>query len=278
MDEIGEASSSSFRAPPPPDPDRTVICIGDIHGLFSKLRRLWANLEAAVGGAAFETALVVFLGDYCDRGPETREVLEFLVSLPARYPRQRHVYLCGNHEFAFAAFVGALPRPRRVAVLRHVGGVRGERGARGLVQGEGYDAMHVQGRRWGGSIRARFDNKNMPYKGSTYDAAPTFESYGVPMDPPLAKAVPDDHKKFLHDLVWVHEEENVPVDTDEGRICCKLIAVHAGLLKSKGVDERLKLLRARDTRLPKVQELSGRQDVWEIPKVMRRSVFQSPFS
>ncbi|XP_020106857.1 uncharacterized protein LOC109723057 [Ananas comosus] len=281
MDEIGEASSSSFRAPPPPDPDRTVICIGDIHGLFSKLRRLWANLEAAVGGAAFETALVVFLGDYCDRGPETREVLEFLVSLPARYPRQRHVYLCGNHDLAFAAFVGALPPPPDGSPFsatweEYVASEAHE----GWFTGEGYEAMHVQGRRWGGSIRERFNpKKNMPYKGSIYDAAPTFESYGVPHgSAELAKAVPDDHKKFLHDLVWVHEEENVPVDTDEGRICCKLIAVHAGLLKSKGVDERLKLLRARDTRLPKVQELSGRQDVWEIPKVMRRSVFQSPFS
>lgn len=181
MDEIGKASSSSSRAPPPADPDRTVICIGDIHGFLSKLRRLWANLEAAVGGATFETALVVFLGDYCDRGPETREVLEFLVSLPARYPRQRHVYLCGNHEFAFAAFVGALPPPpdgspfsatweEFVANEAH----------EGWFKGEGYEAMHVQGRRWGGSTRERFDSKNMPYKGSIYDAAPTFESYGVP--------------------------------------------------------------------------------------------------
>lgn len=181
MDEIGEASSSSFRAPPPPDPDRTVICIGDIHGFFSKLRRLWANLEAAVGGAAFETALVVFLGDYCDRGPETREVLEFLVSLPARYPRQRHVYLCGNHEFAFAAFVGALPPPPDGSPFSATWEEYAASEAHeGWFKGEGYDAMHVQGRRWGGSIRARFDNKNMPYKGSTYDAAPTFESYGVP--------------------------------------------------------------------------------------------------
>lgn len=46
-----------------------------------------------------------------------------------------------------------------------------------------------------------------------------------------------------------------------------MIAVHAGLEKSKGVEEQLKLLKARNTILPKVEQLSGRHDVWEMPKV-----------
>jgi hypothetical protein len=57
------------------------------------------------------TALVIFLGDYNDRGPHTRRVLNFLLALPTRYPAQRHVFLCGNHDLAFVAFVGALPLP-----------------------------------------------------------------------------------------------------------------------------------------------------------------------
>lgn len=40
--------------------------------------------------------------------------------------------------------------------------------------------MHVQGRRWGGFILDKWNpKKNMAYKGSIYDAEPTFESYGV---------------------------------------------------------------------------------------------------
>jgi hypothetical protein len=40
--------------------------------------------------------------------------------------------------------------------------------------------MHVQGRRWGGLIKERWNpKKGLPYKGSIYDAQPTFESYGV---------------------------------------------------------------------------------------------------
>ncbi|KAM6592908.1 hypothetical protein CsatA_000611 [Cannabis sativa] len=68
--------------------------------------------------------------------------------------------------------------------------------------------MHLQGRRWSGKIKAKFNvAKGMDYKGSIYDAAPTFESYGVPHgSADLVRAVPDEHKKFLADMVWVHEE------------------------------------------------------------------------
>lgn len=51
----------------------------------------------------------------------------------------------------------------------------------GWFKGEGYEGMHVQGRRWGGFIKERFNvKKGTEYKGSIYDAGPTFESYGVP--------------------------------------------------------------------------------------------------
>ncbi|RWW08308.1 hypothetical protein BHE74_00019210 [Ensete ventricosum] len=307
MAEMGEATAGN----------RAVLCIGDIHGYVSKLRSLWSNLEVVVGFDSFATALVIFLGDYCDRGPHTREVIDFLLALPSQYPRQRHVFLCGNHDLAFAAFVGALPPPpdgSPFAATWAEYALNEER--EGWFKGEGYEAMHVQGRRWGGDMGGRFNpKKGMAYKGSIYDAGPTFESYGVPhgsagkpIDPlslssfdsfldfcrksvisicrlgdlsnpsaytgftDLAKAVPDTHKKFLCDLVWVHEEvplsDNVLIDSPEGRTSCKLIAVHAGLEKSKGVEEQLKLLRARNTILPKVEQLSGRLDVWDMPKTV----------
>ena len=58
------------------------------------------------------------------------------------------------------------------------------------------------------------------------------------------------------------------IDSPDGRLCCKLIAVHAGLEKSKKVDAQMEQLRAKDTSQPKVAALSGRQNVWEIPKVV----------
>lgn len=58
------------------------------------------------------------------------------------------------------------------------------------------------------------------------------------------------------------------IETEEGLKHCRLIAVHAGLERDKDVNEQLKMLRAKDTRVPKVPALSGRKNVWDIPKVM----------
>lgn len=96
---------------------RVTICVGDIHGHLHRLRNLWRNLELKLGSEAFRNATVIFLGDYNDRGADTKGVLDFLVSLPQRYPQQRHVFLAGNHDFAFAAFLGVLPTPPSPGIL-----------------------------------------------------------------------------------------------------------------------------------------------------------------
>lgn len=58
------------------------------------------------------------------------------------------------------------------------------------------------------------------------------------------------------------------METEYGNKHCKLIAVHAGLEKNKDVKEQLKSLKARDTSVPKVEALSGRKNVWDIPEVI----------
>ncbi|KAF3795424.1 hypothetical protein EJ110_NYTH04955 [Nymphaea thermarum] len=257
---------------PKPREERAVCLIGDVHGYMSKLERLWRNLESALGTSSFETALIIFLGDYCDRGPDTSAVIDFLISLPSRYPRQSHVFLCGNHDFAFAAFIGALPQH-----VLPAGGFRQtwdeylqNEEREGWYKGEGYEVMHVQARRWAGSIKEKFNaKKGINYQGSIYDAETTFKSYGVPHGhPDLMKAVPKEHKEFLADLVWVHEEDNVCIQTSEGLSYHKLIAVHAGLVTKRDVESQLKMLRSRDTSQPKAANLSGRKDVWDIPKAL----------
>ncbi|KAL5201170.1 hypothetical protein ABZP36_035524 [Zizania latifolia] len=45
------------------------------------------------------------------RGPHTSEVLDFLITFPGHHLAQRLIFLCSNHDPAFAAFVGALPPP-----------------------------------------------------------------------------------------------------------------------------------------------------------------------
>ncbi|KAA8516687.1 hypothetical protein F0562_016807 [Nyssa sinensis] len=227
--------------------ERVVCCIGDVHGFITKIQNLWSNLESLIDPSDFETALIIFLGDYCDRGPDTRKVIDFLISLPSKYPKQSHVFLCGNHDLAFAAFVGVLPAPPDgVEFSETWKEYESSEDLEGWYKGDGYEKMHLQGRMWAGSMKVSFDPfKGTEFKGSIYDARPTFESYGVPHgSADLMKAVPDEHKKFLADLVWVHEEND----------------------KARGVEEQLKYLKARDTGVPKVEALSGRKNVWDIPK------------
>lgn len=86
-----------------------LVFIGDIHGRFEGITRLWKNVKSRVGEKAFERLNIVFLGDYCDRGPDTKEVVEWLTKLPERYPQQKQFFLCGNHDMALSAFLGLHP-------------------------------------------------------------------------------------------------------------------------------------------------------------------------
>ncbi len=72
-------------------PSRT-FAVGDIHGDFNHLLRLWAKLPEL---GPDDT--LVFLGDYIDRGPHSKEVVAWLRALPSR-TRAKLVFLRGNHE------------------------------------------------------------------------------------------------------------------------------------------------------------------------------------
>src|SRR4029453_1737937 len=70
------------------------FAVGDIHGCLDKLDRLIAACEARAGG---RPARYVFVGDYIDRGPHSRDVIEFLRRRQAARPGTI-VCLRGNHE------------------------------------------------------------------------------------------------------------------------------------------------------------------------------------
>jgi len=64
------------------------LVIGDIHGCYRELNDALHNADYQEGDR------LIFLGDYIDRGPQSREVMEFLTSLK----NPANVYLRGNHE------------------------------------------------------------------------------------------------------------------------------------------------------------------------------------
>lgn len=69
-------------------------CITDVHGMYDLLVRALAWIEEDTAGQPHK---VVFLGDYVDRGPDSRECLELLMDGPNRPLAEWHVLL-GNHE------------------------------------------------------------------------------------------------------------------------------------------------------------------------------------
>ena len=70
------------------------FAVGDIHGCLDKLERLVEACEAHAGG---RPARFVFLGDYVDRGPDSRGVVEFLMRRQQAQP-DAVICLMGNHE------------------------------------------------------------------------------------------------------------------------------------------------------------------------------------
>lgn len=95
------------RPPPPPRfaAGRVGYAVGDIHGRADLLASMMEKLEAAHPEEAVADArpIVIFLGDYVDRGPDSRKVVDlFLDQRPRGFERR---FLLGNHEAAMLAFM-----------------------------------------------------------------------------------------------------------------------------------------------------------------------------
>lgn len=82
--------------------DRRVYAIGDIHGCHDLLVAL---LEAVREETSKDEhgPLLIFLGDYVDRGPDSRKVIDCLSQLGPQGVNAR--FLCGNHEEAMLGFL-----------------------------------------------------------------------------------------------------------------------------------------------------------------------------
>jgi len=73
--------------------------IGDVHGCFVEMLTLLIEIKADIAKADTGKAVIVFLGDLIDRGPKSKEVLDFLLEYNPNYADT--VFLTGNHEEVF---------------------------------------------------------------------------------------------------------------------------------------------------------------------------------
>lgn len=85
-------------------PDGTrVYAVGDIHGRLDLLEVLHGKVLRDMMTFTGSRKVVVYLGDYVDRGMQSCEVLDFLLDQPLA--GFETVYLMGNHERALLDFL-----------------------------------------------------------------------------------------------------------------------------------------------------------------------------
>lgn len=95
----------------------TLYCVGDVHGRLDCLERVHAAIDRDRASRRADRSVEVYLGDYIDRGPHSRQVLDALME---RRERVDCVLLRGNHEAALLAVAeGAL----ELDAWRSVGGL-----------------------------------------------------------------------------------------------------------------------------------------------------------
>ena len=106
MTPIHQSPDPALRAAPTdtrvPDGCR-VYAIGDIHGRADLLGRLHRQIMADAADAASLRKVVVYLGDYVDRGPDSAAVIDMLINEPLE-GFERHL-LKGNHEDMMIRFL-----------------------------------------------------------------------------------------------------------------------------------------------------------------------------
>lgn len=82
--------------------DTVVYAIGDVHGCYEELHTLEQKIE--LDALQFRgRKIIIMLGDYVDRGPNSRRVVEHLMAPPPE--GFMRVCLAGNHEVAMLAYL-----------------------------------------------------------------------------------------------------------------------------------------------------------------------------
>ena len=82
---------------------KKIFAIGDIHGSANKLGTLMEKIPID-----YTNDILVFIGDYIDRGPSSFEVVDYLVKLKQEHPDI--VFLKGNHEDMLQKYLEGIDR------------------------------------------------------------------------------------------------------------------------------------------------------------------------
>lgn len=98
------APAAQPQQPPAIPPGERVYAIGDIHGEYAMARALVDRIAADSASRPPAAAVhLIFLGDFIDRGPRSKDVVDWLATDPPAFATCH--FLRGNHEDAFLAVI-----------------------------------------------------------------------------------------------------------------------------------------------------------------------------
>lgn len=147
---------------------KRVYAIGDIHGFADELAVMHDLIAEDVAANPIDEAIIVYVGDYIDRGPDSKGVIDMVIERELVAPEFQHVYLLGNHEDAM--FHEFLKDP----------------------QGHRQDWLQ-----WGGAEAA------VSY-GVEIDHSKAYAPEAERIAKELSDAMPESHKEFLNNLSLYH--------------------------------------------------------------------------
>ena len=174
--------------------DVRLYIIGDIHGRSDLLDRIVDDIHRDFNECGDLESLTITLGDYVDRGPDTRGVLDRLSRNP--FPG-RYIALRGNHEALLTDF---LRQPSVADTWRHLGGLETLHSygiaVNELMRGNGYEEA-ARG------LNAALPNGHLTFLSSLKNSITIGEYFlchagirpGVPLD-----------RQNINDLLWIRNE------------------------------------------------------------------------
>lgn len=84
-------------------PGLRIYAIGDVHGCIKELKQMIANIGSDQASTPSKQSKIIFLGDYVDRGPANRDVIDYLIEL--QNSQRDIVFLMGNHDQRVLSFL-----------------------------------------------------------------------------------------------------------------------------------------------------------------------------
>lgn len=240
--------------PPPELPhmiDGPLAVVGDLHGAAGLLERLVNKLRQTPG---FADRWVVFVGDFLDRGPDSRRCIDMVLELAERHGK---VAACmGNHDLAAVGAMGLVPTPasshwdQRYVADYESWPTFASYGVE--ITEEAFDRLADEVR----DIKPFYDPNDDSFTGGVVPTGleglrdDVFNRLDVLLAD-LRGRMPERHRAFLTGLPWCVEHP-------------QHLVVHAGLTTDPFADQ-LEVLRRRDFTLGRPPWLHERKLAWAEP-------------